>query len=162
MEDFSACNPYQLAPVIMTIATNSTCADRVVITIYQFCLQASIHVGYILSFFSKEKGWFPYLLEHTLHYTSSFSMLIHHNTAAVFLCTVHHQNTSGNFPLHGPLIFSPTDSHTRGSYTGTIPVPNLKGVSSMCTLTCLIGSIQSLVLEIHPTQISEIYPPQQS
>jgi len=45
------------APVITTIITNLAHAYRAIRTIHQFCLHASIHVSYILSFFFfKEKG----------------------------------------------------------------------------------------------------------
>ena len=76
-------------PVIMTVITNSARADRAVITIYQFRLHPSIHARFILSFFFKEKEvTFLFFIEHITHYTSSFSVLIHYCTPAVFVCTV--------------------------------------------------------------------------
>jgi len=55
MTDFPACNLNQPVPVITTVKINPTRADRAVTTVYQFRLHASIHVRYILSFFSKKK-----------------------------------------------------------------------------------------------------------
>ena len=78
---FSACNPNRLAPMIMTITTNQA---RAVAVVHQFCLHASIHVRYILSFFSKEKEVASlFLRAYTPHCTESFPVPVHHHTSSL-------------------------------------------------------------------------------
>ena len=50
--DSPACNPNRPAPMITTVTTNLARADRAVIAVPQFHLQASIHFMYIWSIFS--------------------------------------------------------------------------------------------------------------
>lgn len=55
----AACNPNQPTPMIMAITTDLVRTYRAVTTIHQFLLHVSIHVRYILSFFSKKRGRIP-------------------------------------------------------------------------------------------------------
>ena len=87
MTDFLTCNLNQLTPMITVVLTNSARADPAITTIHQIRLHASIHVRYILLFFSNEKEAGSLTLRaHTPHYTESFPVPVLHYTLAVSLC----------------------------------------------------------------------------
>ena len=113
--------------MITAVTTNPARVDHVVTPVYQFRLHASVHVMYILFFFSKEKKIVSLILRaHRHHYTESFLVLVHttilavprdspyHITLAVPYASPPKTHRQFSFTRSFHLPFLTTDSHARG------------------------------------------------
>ena len=94
-----------------------------------------------------EGGRFSNLKVHTTPHWQFFSASPPPKHTNSFLCLI--------LPPFHPLILRPRVSGWH--HTG---VPNLKGVSSLCALTGLIGTSNRFVADIYSPQTGEIYSPQ--
>ena len=96
-ERFSDMQSHQLASIITIVTTISTRVDRAIIVTWQFRPHKGIHVRYIRSFFSQEKGIASLILKAHPH-----AMLIHSQLPSARFC--HHQ-------IHRQFLFAGHSCH---------------------------------------------------